>query len=101
MAAGPIGWLARYRPALAIAVRLGTVAGLLAVADGIATGSRLLLDLGLQGLFAAASLGVLAVPVEFLAIRNAQRASHDLDRNLLSALPWRHVAEVIPLAWHR
>ncbi|HEY2155124.1 MAG TPA: hypothetical protein VGH33_05810, partial [Isosphaeraceae bacterium] len=101
MSAGPIGWLARYRPALAIAVRLGAVAGLLAIADGIATGCRPLLDQGRHGFFAAAALGLLALPVEFLAIRDARRASGDLDPTLLRALPWRQVAEAIPLAWRR
>jgi Zn-dependent membrane protease YugP len=101
MSAGPTGWLARYRPALMIAVRLGTVAGVLAIADGIATGCRLLLDLGLQGFFAAAALGLLALPLEYLAVRDARRASGDLDRALLRALPWRPVVEVIPLAWRR
>jgi hypothetical protein len=101
MSAGPIGWLAKHRPALPIAVRLGTGAGLLAIADGVATGCRLLLDLGLQGFFAAAALGLLALPFEFLAVRDARRVSGDLDRALLSALPWRHVVGVIPLTWRR
>ncbi len=97
----PIGWLARYRPALAIAARLGTVAAVLAIADGIATGSRLLLDLGFEGFLAAAGLGLLALPIEWLAIRDARRAAGDLDQGLLSALPWRHVVEIVPLDWRR
>ena len=75
------------------------MAGVLAIADGIATGCRLLLDLGLQGFFAATALGLLALPVEFLAVRDACRASGDLDQKLLAILPWRLVLEVIPLAW--
>ncbi len=101
LSAGPVGWLARYRPALTIAVRIGAVAALFTLADGLVTGNRPLVDVGLGGFFAAAALGLLALPLEFLAIRDARRVSADLDPALLSVLPWRHVIQAIPVEWRR
>jgi hypothetical protein len=101
LSAGPIARLARYRPALTIAARLLVIAGLLAVADALATGGRPLLDLGIQVLGAAVILGLIAAPLEYLAVRRSRREMGDLDAGMLAALPWRHVAETFPIPWRR
>ena len=101
LAAGPVGWLARYRPTLTIAAGLIRLTAVLAAADGIVTGCRPILDLGLLGFFAAIGVGLMALPLEFHAAREARRALRDLDPALISALPWRHVAASLPLGWRR
>jgi hypothetical protein len=93
------GRVARVRPALTILARLGTVAALLAIATGLATGCRLVLDLGLAGFAAAAALPLLCLPIEIKVVKRARREGTEVDVDLMSALRWRHVAEALPIPW--
>jgi hypothetical protein len=99
LASGPIGWVARYRPALTTLASFGRGAGVLMAVDGMVTGARTVLDVGLLGFLAATAISLVLVPLEYLAARHARGASADLDPALLSALRWRHVAEAFPVAW--